>query len=192
LRFSQAVPRSIRPLTVRDLREAAAHVERHAAESGRGSDTVFAPFLEFDRDAYEDSRYETWRRTLDVPGWERCWGAFEGNLIVGHVDLTGGGLYSTLHRARLGVGVERSARAQGVGTALIRAALGWASAEPRLGWIDLSVFEHNGRARALYERLGFAVIGRTTDAYRLAGRSIDDVHMTTPLSRPEPRRPRGS
>jgi RimJ/RimL family protein N-acetyltransferase len=180
------VSRSIRPLTVRDLREAAAHVERHAAESGRGTDTVFAPFMEFDRDAYEDSRYETWRRGLDVPGWERCWGAFDGAAILGHVDLTGGGLYSTLHRARLGVGVERGARAQGVGTALIRAALAWAAGEPRLGWVDLSVFDHNVRARSLYERLGFSVVGRTPDAYRLAGRTIDDVHMTLSLAQLRP------
>jgi RimJ/RimL family protein N-acetyltransferase len=179
--FSLAVRFAIRPLHVRDLREAAAHVERHAAESGRGGDIVFAPFLDFDRDAYEDSRFDTWRRTLEVPGWERCWGAFEGTQLLGHVDLTGGALYSTLHRARLGIGVERSARAQGVGSALMHAAIHWARSEPRLGWVDLSVFEHNDRARALYERLGFAVTGRTRDAYRLAGRSIDDVHMALAL-----------
>ena len=46
----------IRLLRVSDLRAAGQHIERHAHESGRGPDIVFAPFLEIDRHAYEDTR----------------------------------------------------------------------------------------------------------------------------------------
>ena len=169
---------SIRLLRTSDLRLAAQHIERHAAESGRDGDLVFAPFSEFDREAYEATRYESWRRAVDLPGWERCWGAVLGDRAVGHLDLTGGHLYSALHRARLGIGVERSQRAHGVGTSLLHAAIRWAKAERDLGWIDLSVFAHNGRAMRLYERLGFRETGRTQDAYRVNGLSIDDIHMT--------------
>ena len=171
----------IRVLRVSDLRAAGQHIERHAHESGRGPDIVFAPFLELDRHAYEDTRDETWRRPTDVPGWERCFGAFEGERVIGHVDLTGAGLYSAMHRARLGIGVERGYRGQGVGSALLAAALHWARVEGKLTWIDLSVFAHNERALRLYERHGFQRVGRTVDAYRLADASIDDVHMALDL-----------
>ena len=167
----------IRLLRTSDLRAAGQHIERHAAESGRDGDIVFAPFSEFDRDAYEASRFESWRRALDTPGWERCWAAMVNDRVVGHLDLTGGHLFSALHRARLGIGVERAHRASGVGSALLTAAIRWARGERSLSWIDLSVFAHNERAHALYERFGFRELGRTPDAYRLSRQSIDDVHM---------------
>jgi RimJ/RimL family protein N-acetyltransferase len=171
----------IRLLRVPDLRAAGKHIERHALESGRGQDIVFAPFADLDRDAYEDLRQESWRRATDVPGWERCFGAFVDERVVGHVDLTGGSLYSSLHRARLGIGVEREYRGQGIGSALITAALAWARREHKLRWIDLSVFAHNLRALRLYERLGFRETGRTPDAYRVGELRIDDVHMVLSL-----------
>ncbi len=172
---------SIRLLRTSDLRAAGQHIQRHAAESGRDGDILFAPFSEFDREAYEASRYESWRRPTDAPGWERCWAALMQDRVVGHLDLTGGHLYSSLHRARLGIGVERAYRGGGIGTALLQAAVRWAKAEPTLAWIDLSVFAHNERARRLYERLGFRESGQTIDAYRMGERSIDDVHMTLRL-----------
>jgi RimJ/RimL family protein N-acetyltransferase len=172
---------SLRLRRLADLRAAGKHIERHAFESGRGGDMVFAPFTELDREAYEETRQETWRRPTDVPGWERCFGAFDGERIVGHVDLTGTALYSALHRARLGIGVERDYRARGTGTQLLELALSWARTELNLVWIDLSVFGHNTRALRLYERLGFRETGRTEDAYRLGAQCIDDVHMSLRL-----------
>jgi RimJ/RimL family protein N-acetyltransferase len=178
LRFCSEVNAVIRLLRTADLRAAGQHIERHAAESGRDGDIVFAPFSEFDREAYEASRYESWRRAVDLPGWERCWGAFSNDRMIGHLDLTGGHLYSGLHRARLGIGVERNFRAHGIGNALLQAAIRWATVERDLSWIDLSVFAHNERARQLYRALGFVEVGHTADAYRVGNQSIDDVHMT--------------
>jgi RimJ/RimL family protein N-acetyltransferase len=173
----------MRLLRLADLRAAGKHIERHAFESGRGGDLVFAPFTELDREAYEETRQESWRRPTDVPGWERCFGAFDAERIVGHVDLTGTALYSSLHRARLGIGVEREYRGRGTGTELIELALAWARTELNLAWIDLSVFGHNTRALHLYERLGFHETGRTEDAYRVGAQRIDDVHMSLRLKR---------
>jgi RimJ/RimL family protein N-acetyltransferase len=172
---------AIRLLRISELRAAGQHIERHAQESGRGSDIVFAPFHDLDREAYEESRHESWRRGVDVPGWERCFGAFDADRMVAHVDLTGGNLYSSLHRARLGIGVERAYRGQGTGSALLSAVLAWARKERALAWIDLSVFAHNERALRLYERFGFTQLGRIKDAYRMGDLSIDDVLMTLPL-----------
>src|SRR3954451_22496534 len=96
LRFSLPVKLAIRLLRISELRAAGQHIERHAQESGRGSDIVFAPFHDLDREAYEEARHESWRRATDVPGWERCFGAFDEERMVAHVDLTGGTLYSSL------------------------------------------------------------------------------------------------
>lgn len=154
------------------------HIARHAAESGREGDLVFAPFSDFDREAFEASRKSSWRRLVEEPGWERCWAAFDRDTVVGHVDLTGGSLYSAVHRARLGIGVERRFRRLGLGRALLDAALDWARAQPTLRWVDLSVFAHNDYARKLYLAYGFREVGTTLDAYRIHGRSVDDVHMS--------------
>jgi RimJ/RimL family protein N-acetyltransferase len=172
---------AVRLLRASDVHLAARHVERHAAESGRQGDPVFAPFSEFDQETYEDTRYESWRRPTDAPGWERCWAVLEGERVVAHLDLTGGTLYSQLHRARLGIGVERAQRGRGLGSALLHAALAWARDGHELAWIDLSVFAHNHRAIQLYQRFGFIELGRVQDAYRVDGTSVDDVHMTLVL-----------
>jgi ribosomal protein S18 acetylase RimI-like enzyme len=171
------VAAAIRLLEPSDLRAAGRHIARHASESGRDGDILFAPFSQFDRDAYEATRYASWRRVIEEPGWERCWGAFDGDTMVGHVDLTGGLLYSALHRARLGIGVERRHRRVGIGRALLDAALAWARAQTIIRWVDLSVFAHNEYARKLYLAYGFREVGMTADAYRIQGRSVDDVHM---------------
>lgn len=178
MRFCCQVNAVIRLLRTADLRAAGQHIERHAGESGRDGDIVFAPFSEFDREAYEASRYESWRRAVDLPGWERCWGAMVNDRMIAHLDLTGGHLYSALHRCRLGIGVERAHRSSGIGTALLHAAIRWATTERDLYWVDLSVFAHNERARRLYRGLGFVEVGHTVDAYRVGKHVIDDVHMT--------------
>jgi GNAT superfamily N-acetyltransferase len=163
-----------------DLRTVSAHMARHAEESGRGGDPIFAPFEDFDREAYEDKHRTSLRTPSDEPGWERLWGAFEGEHMVGHVNLCGGSLYSMLHRARLGLGVERAHRRKGLGEALMREAIAWARTEG-LAWVDLGVFVHNAPARALYEKLGFREVGLTRDAFRVRDTSIDDIAMTLAL-----------
>jgi len=172
---------AIRLLRINELRAAGQHIERHAQESGRVGDIVFAPFHDLDREAYEEARHDSWRRAIDAPGWERCFGAFDDERMVAHVDLTGGTLYSSLHRARLGIGVERAYRGAGTGSALLNSVLAWARKERSLAWVDLSVFAHNQRALLLYERFGFLEVGRMTDAYRMGELHIDDILMALPL-----------
>jgi len=63
----------------------------------------------------------------------------------------------------LGMAVVADARGRGVGTALLARFLERARA---LGWraVSLSVEDGNDRARALYDRHGFRVVGRTGDS----------------------------
>jgi ribosomal protein S18 acetylase RimI-like enzyme len=72
------------------------------------------------------------------------------------------------HGGVLGVGVLQDYRGQGIGTALIRAAIDMARATG-LTRIELTVREQNARAIELYERLGFVREGVKRNAVRVDG-----------------------
>jgi ribosomal protein S18 acetylase RimI-like enzyme len=78
------------------------------------------------------------------------------------------------------MGVERGWRGRGHGRALLAAAIAWARGA-ELAWIDLGVFAHNQRARALYAAVGFIEIGVTRDRFRVDGTAIDDIAMALAL-----------
>jgi RimJ/RimL family protein N-acetyltransferase len=78
------------------------------------------------------------------------------------------------------MGVERPWRGKGHGTALLAAAITWAR-RAELTWLDLGVFAHNHRARALYATIGFVEVGVTRDRFRVDGVPIDDVAMAMAL-----------
>lgn len=118
-------------------------------------------------------------RPVSEAGWFRLWLARErsSGRVVGHVDLSGGRLRTELHRCELGMGIERAHRGVGLGPALLDTAIAWARGVDTLAWIELGVFTANPRARRLYERAGFTVIGGVPDRFRVDGAVIDDVRM---------------
>lgn len=166
-----------------DLPALVAHIDRHSRESGRNGDPIFRPRTSdapIDEEATIDRHRAGWAVALDEAYWLRTWGVFVGGQIRGHLDLHGGRLPAESHRALLGMGVERSWRGRGHGRALLTAAIEWArSAE--LAWLDLGVFAHNSRARALYASAGFVEVGVTRDRFRVDGVAIDDVAMALAL-----------
>jgi GNAT superfamily N-acetyltransferase len=160
-----------------------AHIQRHGAESGRDGDLIFRPRSageELDEPAAIERHRAAWARPLAEPLWLRSWGLVEDGVVLGHLDLHGGRLPAELHRATLGMGLERRARGQGHGRALIETAIAWARAQG-LAWLDLGVFAHNRPARALYASVGFVEVGISRDQFRVDGTSIDDVSMTLRL-----------
>ena len=85
----------------------------------------------------------------------------------------------TSHVGELGIVVDRPFRGRGCGTALLRAAL--ARARGKFEVVRLSVFATNARAQRLYERFGFATVGRFPAAIRRGGEYIDEVLMFVDL-----------
>jgi len=169
------------PLTLADLPRFTEHAVRHAAESGRDGDPIFSPYGDVDRPTYKriaTHRHATWPLALSKPGWVRTWPLWEGDQMVGHLDLIGGGLPSGMHRCRLGMGLERCARGQGWGGKLLDLAVAWAQAESSLFWLDLGVFSHNTPAKRLYASRGFSVVGGVEDRFRVDGVQIEDIQMT--------------
>ena len=168
----------IRALTRGDLDQFNAHFGRHRAESGRGD----IHFMPFDPDHTEGPRGldpAALQKPLDAPGWQRWFAAFETDgRIVGHIDLTGDGLRTGLHRCELGIGIERPYRGMKLGRRLMHTAITFARGIDSLEWIELRVFAHNEGTRALYRSLGFEEVATITDRFRIGGMQIDDVLMT--------------
>ncbi len=76
----------------------------------------------------------------------------------------------------LGMSVAADVRGAGVGTALLEKALTWARARGFMK-VTLSVFPHNRRAIAFYERHGFVTEGVRRRQFMREGRALDDMLM---------------
>jgi ribosomal protein S18 acetylase RimI-like enzyme len=74
----------------------------------------------------------------------------------------------------LGMLVVPGWRGRGVGSALVRAAAGWARGHG-LHKLCLEVFPHNAAAIAMYRRCGFAEEGRRVSQYRRASGELWDA-----------------
>lgn len=98
-------------------------------------------------------------------------------VVVGWCDVLPTHGQARAHVGSLGMGVVSSARGRGIGSALLRAAVeaAWASGLTR---IELSVRCDNAKAKALYERHGFATEGLLRRAFKLDGKYFDAVAMT--------------
>jgi ribosomal protein S18 acetylase RimI-like enzyme len=103
--------------------------------------------------------------------------AVADSTVIGliHVEATRHGF------GEIGMLVDRGWRGRGVGSALVRAAIGLAR-EQGLHKLSLEVFAHNTAAIALYRTCGFVQEGRRTRHYRRAsGELWDSLVMGLPL-----------
>lgn len=172
---------TVRPLRLEELDAYVAHLDRHVPESGQDGNLVFAPFTPghpWRKDDLPERLAARWLRHLDEPDWERSWGLWADDQVIGHAYLRAGLTTTRLHRCNLGMGIERAYRGQGGGHRLLATVIEWARSRPGLAWIDLNVFGHNQPAIALYERHGFCETGRVVDAFRIAGQGVEDRLMT--------------
>ena len=87
--------------------------------------------------------------------------------VLGLLVCTGGPLKRMRHTSKLEVMVAEDVRGQGLGRALVQAAVDWLDAHPVVEKLGLSVFEDNERAIALYTSLGFLEEGHRPREYKL-------------------------
>jgi len=100
---------------------------------------------------------------------ERQDGALVGRLSIGRDPHP-----ASTHVADVGLMVALDARRQGVGTALMRAAVDWAR-ETGVHKLELHVFPWNEAAIALYEAFGFEREGYRKRHYRRGGELVDAI-----------------
>ena len=102
---------------------------------------------------------------------ERQDGALVGRLSIGRDPHP-----ASTHVADVGLMVALDARRQGVGTALMQAAVDWAR-ETGVHKLELHVFPWNTAAIALYEKFGFVQEGYRKEHYRRDDEFVDAVLM---------------
>jgi RimJ/RimL family protein N-acetyltransferase len=96
-----------------------------------------------------DERLARWRRSLDDPSAAQLLARDDQGNLIGSLGLT-------VQRgiADLGMLVHPGWRGRGVGSALLRRAIGWARDQGAHKMV-LTVWPHNLTARALYRKFGF-------------------------------------
>lgn len=103
--------------------------------------------------------------------------ATRGKELLGELTVRGlSNRRAVQHVATLGMSVRADARGQGVGSALLEAALEWAS-EQGFTRIELYVYARNAPAIALYEKHGFVHEGRRKHFIRSGEEFLDDLVM---------------
>lgn len=109
----------------------------------------------------EDEAREVW--VLDPPG--RTVVAVEGGDVVGTARMGPNKPGPGSHLANASYMVPSAARGEGVGRALCEHSLDWARRCGYAGMVFNAVVESNAGAVALYERLGFSVVGTVPGAF---------------------------
>lgn len=84
------------------------------------------------------------------------------------------------HRGELGIAIVKEHRGKGIGTTLIEKTL--EKCKGKFEIVELSVFSSNQRAKKLYEKFGFEVIGSHSRAVKRGDVYHDDYLMSLRLS----------
>ncbi|HJQ48908.1 MAG TPA: GNAT family protein [Gaiellaceae bacterium] len=100
----------------------------------------------------------------------------EDGTVVGRLSIGRDPHPASTHVADVGLMVAHDARRQGVGTALLRAAVDWAR-EAGIRKLELHVFPWNEAAIALYDAFGFEREGYRKGHYRRGGERVDAILM---------------
>lgn len=115
-----------------------------------------------------------------APAHDRgVFGAFAGSELVGLVTLGREGKEKLAHKAMIwGMYVAPSQRGQGVGGALLDAAVALARSVPDIRQVNLSVNASNQPAQRLYASRGFMPWGHEKGSLRVDGVLHDEIHMS--------------
>ncbi len=91
---------------------------------------------------------------------------------MSHVEC--GGYKRTQHVGQMGISILPDWRGIGLGTAILRAMIDWAAANPVIEKLALGVWAANPRAIELYKKMGFVEEGRKVREVKFADGSYDD------------------
>src|SRR5512133_2317995 len=124
---------------------------------------------------------EVWRKRLGAMSPpDRMLVAVVAGQVVGNLGLQPGTQARRAHVAGIGMAVHADFQGQGVGTALVKAAVDLADNWLNLLRLELTVWPDNEPAQRLYQRQGFVLEG-THRAYALRHGCYVDAHAMARL-----------
>ncbi len=100
------------------------------------------------------------------------------NQLIGNIDLTGNKRQVMQHNALVGMGMLIEWRNQGLGSALMRAAIDWAISNLLLENLQLEVYAENLAGINLYQKKGFKQCGVIPNLFKENGHYCDSIMMT--------------
>lgn len=101
--------------------------------------------------------------------------------IAGNCELCFSTRVKLRHRATIGIGLKQKFWNLGIGTAMFRMMEAEARRRPGIRHMELEVIEGNSRARALYEKMGFRVVGVHPDAILMPSGPVNEYLMQKKL-----------
>ncbi|MBR1586410.1 MAG: GNAT family N-acetyltransferase [Clostridia bacterium] len=104
--------------------------------------------------------------------------------VIGNSEIAFLQGMKTRHRARVAIAILKDYWGQGIGTRMFERLIAAAQARPEITQMELEFIEGNARARGLYEKMGFRIVGAHPDAIRLrSGETRNEYLMIKPLNR---------
>jgi RimJ/RimL family protein N-acetyltransferase len=109
-------------------------------------------------------------------------GAFEKEQLIGMMGFSRETKKKTLHKGTIwGVYVIEAKRGKGLADLLMQMTLKHARQIKELERILLTVSAHNKQALRVYEKNGFVAFGTETQALKVDGQYVDEIHMSLVL-----------
>lgn len=104
--------------------------------------------------------------------------------VAGNCQIMWSKGLKTRHRAAVAVALLKEYWNQGIGTRLFREMIRIAEGNPNILQMELEFVEGNARARALYEKMGFRIVGVQPNAIRLKdGTLLNEYSMIREIRR---------
>ena len=87
--------------------------------------------------------------------------------IVGNCEINFRGAIKASHRATIAIAILKDYWRLGIGSAMFTEMIAVAKTRPEIEIMELEFAEGNDRAKALYEKYGFKIVGERPNAFKL-------------------------
>lgn len=104
--------------------------------------------------------------------------------VAGNCEINFRSGLKTSHRATIAIAILKDYWNLGIGSAMFEELVAAAEAQPAIEIMELEFIEGNDRAKALYEKFGFRIVGERPNAFKLKnGRLLKEYFMQKELKR---------
>ena len=104
--------------------------------------------------------------------------------IAGNCEISFRGGMKTSHRATVAIAILKEFWNLGIGSVMFAELIAVAEARPEIEIVELEFVEGNDRAKALYEKYGFKIVGERPNAFKLKdGRLLKEYFMQKELKK---------